>query len=77
MSIRRWLRGSLSALGVVVLLGASGPAAASGQTDLQQTAPLVEVMFLLSLIGAVLTFGILIWALVKFRDPATKGRRYG
>jgi hypothetical protein len=27
--------------------------------------------------GAVITFAFLAYALIKFRDPATKGRRYG
>lgn len=61
----------------IFVLTLSGSASAAGQTDLQQTLPLIEVMFLLSLAGALATFIILIWALVKFRDPATKGRRYG
>jgi hypothetical protein len=74
---RRWI-GRLVAAGVpLTLLGAAGLAAAAGGSDLQQTAPLVEVMFLLSVAGAVVTFFVLVWALAKFRDPATKGRRYG
>lgn len=48
-----------------------------GLTDLQQTMPLVELMTVISVIGAALTWAFLIYALWKFRDPATKGRRYG
>ena len=46
-------------------------------TNLQQTTPLIDVMTILSIIGAALTWGFLVYALWKFRDPATKGRRYG
>jgi heme/copper-type cytochrome/quinol oxidase subunit 2 len=49
----------------------------AGPTDAQQTAPLVWVLLILSIIGAVLVFGILVWAILRFRDPRTKGRRYG
>ena len=77
MNPRRWLRGVLTAAGPVALLSLSGLAAAAGQTDLQETLPLVQAMFFLSLAGALLTFIILVWALLKFRDPTTKGRRYG
>jgi hypothetical protein len=48
-----------------------------GDTDLQQTLPLVYVMLVISVIGAVITWSFLAYALWKFRDPATKGRRYG
>ena len=50
---------------------------APGLTDLQQTLPLIEVMTILSVIGAVLTWGFLAYALWKFRDPTPRGRRYG
>ena len=51
--------------------------APAGETDLQQTMPLVYLMLVLSIIGAALTWSFLVYALWKFRDPATKGRRYG
>lgn len=56
-------------------LALSGGAAAA--TDLQQTMPVVWVMTIFSVAGAAVTFGVLAWALWKFRDPSTKGRRYG
>ena len=51
--------------------------AVAGETDLQQTMPLVWLMLIISVIGAVITWAFLVYAIWKFRDPATKGRRYG
>ncbi|HTT26671.1 MAG TPA: LapA family protein [Thermoplasmata archaeon] len=48
-----------------------------GDTDLQQTTPLIWVMLVVSVIGAILTWAFLAYAIWKYRDPATKGRRYG
>jgi hypothetical protein len=62
---------SLPVLGTVTGVLASGP------TDLQQTLTLVWVILGLSVAGSIITFGFLIYALWKFRDPRTKGRRYG
>ncbi len=76
MRVRSWLRGLTALTLFATALAASGVAAA-GQTNLQETMPLLDVMFYLSVAGALITFVILVWALVKFRDPATKGRRYG
>lgn len=50
---------------------------AGGETDLQQISPLVWVMLAISVAGASITFSFLVYALWKFRDPTTKGRRYG
>lgn len=61
------------AAGTVALAGA----AFSAETNLQLTMPLVWVMLIMSLIGAAVTFGALIWTLWKYRDPAARGRRYG
>lgn len=56
-------------------LGVALPAI--GTSDLQQTLPLIYVILALSIVGAGLTWGFLAYALWKFRDPATKGRKYG
>jgi len=48
-----------------------------GDTNLQETMPLVWVMVAISAAGASVTFGVLVYALWKFRDPAMKRRRYG
>jgi len=49
----------------------------SGETNLQETMPLVWALVVISAAGAALTFGVLTYALWKFRDPKAKGRRYG
>lgn len=77
MQFRRWLRLGIALAGPSALLVSSGGALGAGSTDLQQTMPLVDVMFILSVAGALITFFVLAWALVKFRDPATRRRRYG
>jgi hypothetical protein len=61
------------------LAAASLPTAvmASGQTDLQAITPLVWVILAISVGGAIITFAFLTYAIWKFRDPATRGRRYG
>ena len=63
----------LSALPLLLLTGS----AAAGPTDLQQTEPLVWVLTGISVAGAVIVYAFLAYALWKFRDPHTKGRKYG
>jgi hypothetical protein len=50
---------------------------ASGETNLQLTSPLVWVMLGISVAGAIVTFGYLVYAVWKFRDPTKRGRKYG
>jgi heme/copper-type cytochrome/quinol oxidase subunit 2 len=73
----RLRRLALVLLSAPPLLFLTGSAAAAGQTDLQQTEPLVWVMIGISVVGAVVVYGFLAYALWKFRDPHTKGRKYG
>jgi hypothetical protein len=73
---RGWLRALTILAGSIGTLAATGLASA-GPTDYQQTMPLVWALTALSVVGSALTFAVLIWALLRFRDPATKGRRYG
>lgn len=47
------------------------------ESNLQLTSPLVWVMVAIGAAGAIVTFAFLVYALVKFRDPETRGRRYG
>lgn len=47
------------------------------ESNLELTSPLVWVMIAISAAGAIVTFAFLVYAVVKFRDPATRGRRYG
>lgn len=56
---------------------AGGSKLLSADTDLDQTMPLVWLMLVISIIGAAITWAFLAYALWKYRDPATKGRRYG
>ena len=66
------------AAGLILGLGAGpGSLLAAGQTDLQQISPLVWVILAISVGGAIITFAFLAYAVWKFRDPATRGRRYG
>ena len=52
-------------------------AAAWGDSNLAQTSPLIWVMVAISAAGAIVTFAFLVYAIAKFRDPATRRRRYG
>lgn len=66
-----------------VLLAAVGAplaallASVSGATDLAQESPIIWVLTGLAAGGAVITFAFLIYGVIRFRDPKTKGRRYG
>jgi hypothetical protein len=53
--------------------------AMAGQTPttLQDTNTLIWVIVAISVVGASLTRGVMTYALWRFRDPNTKGRRYG
>jgi hypothetical protein len=48
-----------------------------GATNLQETNALLWVILGISIAGALVTYLFLAYALWRFRDPATKGRRYG
>ena len=76
MRLRVLTRGLIAALGVSGLSALTGLASAD-PTNLQQTTPILDVILALSAGGAAITFGFLVYALWKFRDPATKRRRYG
>jgi hypothetical protein len=64
-----------SVASVAALLAA--PGALSAESNLDLTNPLVWVMIAISAAGAIVTFAFLVYAVVRFRDPRTKGRRYG
>ncbi len=67
-------RVAISAPAVGMALAA--PAFAN-ETNYQETLPIVYAILIISVIGAALTFSFLFYAIVHFRDPATRGRRYG
>jgi amino acid transporter len=70
---RRSLLVILTALSVLALVGG----AAAGPTDLEQISPLIWVVLAISVGAALVTYAFMAYAVYKFRDPATKGRRYG
>ena len=53
------------------------PRLISGATDLAQESPIIWVITGIAAGGAVNTIAFLIYGVIRFRDPATKGRRYG
>ena len=46
-------------------------------TNLSMQSEIIWVITGIATGGTVITFAFLAYALIKFRDPATKGRRYG
>ncbi|MFI5414072.1 MAG: hypothetical protein ACHQ16_00105 [Candidatus Lutacidiplasmatales archaeon] len=61
---------------------ASAFAAATGfasatPTNLAETTPLLWVMMAISVAGAIVTYAFLAYAIWRYRDPHTRGRRYG
>ncbi len=76
MRRRRAAQATLAVTGLLGILATSGGALAV-QTNLQETMPVVWVLLVISVAGAALTYALLSYALWKFRDPATRGRRYG
>ncbi len=59
---------AVAALGGILVRGAS---------NLQQTNALVWMLIAISAAGSIVTFGFLVYAILRFRDPSVKGRRYG
>ncbi len=75
-----WGRGvarAAAALGCGFALLALAGIASAGDSNLQQTSPLVWVMIAIAVGGAFVVYVILVWAVLRFRDPRTRGRRYG
>lgn len=50
---------------------------ATGVTNLDLTNPLLWTILAIGVAGAIVTFAFLVYAVWKFRDPATRRRRYG
>jgi hypothetical protein len=57
-------------LGILRLLG-------GGQTNLQETNALVWVLLGISVAGAIVTFGFLVYSVWKWKDRETSRRPYG
>ncbi|HLM91878.1 MAG TPA: hypothetical protein VK424_07535 [Thermoplasmata archaeon] len=49
----------------------------SGQTNLEETSPLIWVMVGISVAGSIVTFAFLVYCVWKWWDPETNKRRYG
>lgn len=49
----------------------------TGQTNLQETTPLIWVLLGISVAGAIVTFAFLVYSVWKWRDPVANRRRYG
>ncbi|MGA7922974.1 MAG: hypothetical protein WCA77_03255 [Thermoplasmata archaeon] len=73
LAVARALVGSGLSLALLTALGT----AAASQTPLQKTEALIWVITAISVAGALITFGFMVYALWRFRDPRTRGRRYG
>jgi heme/copper-type cytochrome/quinol oxidase subunit 2 len=68
----------------IVLAGLSGffalafaGGAAAGESNYDQTMPLVWTLVAISAAGAAIVYAWMVYSVWKFRDPKTKGRRYG
>jgi hypothetical protein len=72
VTVGRWAVALTSVTSTLALTGS-----AAAETNLQETMPLVWVLLAMSIAGGAITFAILAYAIWKFRDPATKRRRYG
>ena len=73
-----WIRrGALAGGASLGALAVSGGASAGDGSVLQQVSPLVWAMIAISVGGAAITYTFLVYALWKYRDPATRRRNYG
>jgi amino acid transporter len=66
-----------SAVAPALAVGLAPVATVVGSTNLTETQPLVWVLVAISVAGAVITYAFLAYAVWRYRDPHTKGRRYG
>ncbi|MHB8352314.1 MAG: hypothetical protein ACYDFT_06495 [Thermoplasmata archaeon] len=71
----RFLLGGLGAAAALALTG--GAAASNGQSIVQQVTPLIWVIVAISVGGTAITYGFLLYAAWRFRDPSTRRRNYG
>ncbi len=76
VGIRSAARALVAAAVPAVTLAIAGSASAT-DTLYDQTMPVVWVLLVISVAGAFATFAVLVYAIYRFRDPTTRGRRYG
>jgi hypothetical protein len=55
----------------------TGTAAAGNHVIIDQVSPIIWVMIAISAGGAAITYGFLVYALWRFKDPSTRRRNYG
>jgi len=48
-----------------------------GTSNLEETNGLIWLMIAIGTAGAIVTFSFLVYAILRFRDPKVKGRKYG
>lgn len=48
-----------------------------GSSNLAKTNGLIWMMIAIGTAGTIVTFSFLVYAIMRFRDPKVKGRRYG
>lgn len=65
------------AVAPALAVGLAPAASVLASTNLTETQPLVWVLVAISVAGAVITYAFLAYAVWRYRDPHTKGRRYG
>jgi amino acid transporter len=68
---------ALLGLGAAGVFASLAGVASAQQTNLQETEPLLWVLIAISVAGALVTYAFLAYALWRYRDPHTRGRRYG
>jgi hypothetical protein len=68
---------TLLALGAAGTFAELAGVASAHPTNLQETNPILWVMMAISVAGAIVTYAFLAYAIWRYRDPHTRGRRYG
>lgn len=76
-AVRRATPAAPPAVAPALALGLGPATAVVAETNLQLTEPLVWVLVAISVAGALITYGFLAYAVWRYRDPHTRGRRYG
>jgi amino acid transporter len=73
----RPLARTLLGLGAAAAIASLTGVASAQQSNLQETTPVLWVLIGISVAGALITYAFLAYALWRYRDPHTRGRRYG
>jgi hypothetical protein len=68
---------ALLGLGAAGAIASVTGVASADPSNLQETTPILWVLIAISIAGALVTYAFLAYALWRYRDPHTRGRRYG